>query len=125
MVLSRKLAKLEKIANGLGYKIVPGKENEVIPDDKIIKVNTRQKPIKRAWNAAHEIGHAITIDRCVTEIGKKALTGAEHEWPALEAEFRAWRETDKIIRKLGLYNSDYLKYKHHCIRSYYCLLNKV
>jgi hypothetical protein len=122
MALSQKLAKLEKVANGLGYRIVPAKENAFVPDDKIITVNTRQKPLKRAWNTAHEIGHAITLDKCIAEFGKRALTGADHEWPCLEAEFRAWRETDKIMRKLGLYSTDYLKYKHSCIRSYYCSL---
>jgi hypothetical protein len=121
MALSQKLAKLEYIANQLGYRITPGKENAFIPDDKTITVNTRQKPLKRAWNTAHEIGHAITLKRCIQEFGKRALTGSDREWPSLESEFRAWRETDKIIRKLGLYNSAYLKYKHHCIRSYYCL----
>ena len=121
MVLSRKLAKLEKIANGLGLIIVPGKQNAFIPADKTITVNTRQKPLKRAWNTAHEIGHAITLSRCIQEMGQRALTGADREWPSLESEFRAWRETDKIMRKLGLFTDGYLKYKHQCIRSYYCL----
>ena len=121
MVLSQKLAKLEKIAHKLGYQIVPGERNTFIPDDKTITVNTRQKPEKRAWNTAHEIGHVITLNRCMRELGQLSLSGADHEWPVLEAEFRAWRETDKIMRKLNLYNDKYLKYKHSCIRSYYCL----
>ena len=121
MVLSQKLARLECIANELGYRIVPGKVNSFIPDSKTITINMRQKPLKRAWNTAHEIGHALTLNRCIQEFGKRVLTGAEREWPALEAEFRAWRETDKILRRLKLYSTEYLKYKHKCIRSYYCL----
>jgi hypothetical protein len=124
MALSQKLAKLEKIANGLGYRIVPGKENAFVPEDKTITINTRQKLVKRAWNIAHEIGHAMTLSRCIEELGRRALTGADHEWPALESEFRAWRETDKLMRKLKLYSDDYLKYKHSCIRSYYCSAKK-
>jgi len=124
MALPQKLAKLERLANKLGYIIVPGKENALLPETKTITVNTRQSPIKRAWNTAHEIGHAITLTRCVNEIGKRALSGASYEWPTLEAEFRAWREADKLMRKLKLYNDAYLKYKHSCIRSYYCSSNK-
>jgi len=119
MALSRKLARLEKYATAIGYKIIPGKENACIPESKVITVNTRQKVIKRIWMIAHEIGHAVTIKKCIKEIGRRALTGANHEWPALEAELRAWRVTDKIIRTLKVYDEAYLKYKHSCIRSYY------
>jgi hypothetical protein len=120
MALSQKLAKLERVANQLGYLVAPGKENAFLPELKTITINTRQKRLKRAWNLAHEIGHAKTLSRCVQEFGRRALTGADREWPSLEVEFRAWRETDKILRRLGLYTTEYLKYKHHCIRSYYC-----
>jgi len=124
MVLSQKLAKLERLANKLGVRVVPGNANTYIPTNKIITVNMRQKPEKRAWSIAHEIGHVLTLDLCIVEMGIRALTGADHELPCLEAEIRAWYETDKIMRKLKLFSNEYIKYKHACIRSYYCSLNK-
>jgi len=124
MVLSQKLLRLDQLANKLGFKIIPGRESTCVIDDKIITVNTRQKPIKRVWSTAHEIGHALTLTRCISEVGKRAVTGASYEWPCLESEFRAWHAADKIVRKLGLYDAEYLKYKHSCIRSYYCSATK-
>ena len=120
MALSQKLAKLEKLANLLGYQVVPGKENTWCPHNRLITINTRQSPIKRAWAMAHEIGHLKTYRLCKKELGKRVFSSPAHTWPSLETEFRAWREADKLIRKLGLFNDAYLKHKHHCIRSYYC-----
>ena len=124
MVLSQKLLRLEKIANKLGYQIVPGKDNTLIPAEKTITINMRQKLIKRVWNTAHEIGHALTLTRCMNEVGMRALTGAPYEWPCLESELRAWHEADKLMRRLSVYSNEYLRYKHSCIRSYYCLLKQ-
>jgi len=120
MGLAHKLQKLEQLANRMGYTIAPGKENLCEPGEsrKRIVLNTRQAPIKRAWVLAHEIGHAKTYKKCMQEIGDSAC-GPEHEWPSLEWEFRAWREADKLIRKLGLFSREYMKYKHSCLRSYY------
>ena len=120
MVLSQKLAKIEQIAYKLGYTIIAGKENVCIFSTKTIVLNMRQSRLKRAWTTAHEVAHALTLKKCIKEIGLRSVSGANHEWPSLEAEFRAWKTTDRLMRKLNMYSPEYLKYKHACIRSYYC-----
>ena len=119
MALSQILWKLENLANKLGYKIVGSRTSAILPSAKLIQINTRQTAIKRAWTIAHEIGHIVTLKKCIREVGPRVLSGATHEWPSLEAEFRAWRATDKLVRKLGIYSNKYLQYKHSCMRSYY------
>jgi hypothetical protein len=120
MGLSQKLAKLKKLANRIGYKVIPNKHNQCNVITRQIFINTRQLPKKRAYVLAHEIGHARTLAKCIAELGFRCCTAPAHTWPSLEAELRAWAATDRIMRKLGMYDDEYLQYKHSCIRSYYC-----
>lgn len=119
MVLSQKLMKLEQLANKLGCIVIPGKRNIYLHRERIIVVNMRQKPLKRAWSIAHEIGHAMTLGASIQEFGNRMLTRMDHTWPSVETEFRAWCKSDKLMRDLNLYSKEYLKYKHSCMRSYY------
>jgi len=113
--------KLEKLANELGCIVIPGRENTYLHKEKIIVVNMRQKPLKRAWSIAHEIGHAMTLGVCIQEFGNRMGTCTDYTWPSVETELRAWCKSDELMRDLKLYSKEYLKYKHSCIRSYYLL----
>ena len=123
MDLSQKLAKLELLANKLGYRVVPSNENQCSFETKTIEINTRQRIEKRIFVLAHELGHVKTYRAFFKEFGEKRYYGNTRTWPVLESELRAWAIADRLIRKLDLYNADYLKCKHTKLRAYYCYTN--
>lgn len=118
-VLQDKYDQLKIIAELLGYSIEAGTEDKIYKDENRIIINGKQTIFNQIVSLAHEIGHVLTLDWCIANFGMRVLTGPSGYWPALESELRAWEAADKLLTKLGVYSSQYLKQKHICLRTYY------
>jgi len=122
--LECKYAWLLGLAGHLGFKVVDGKEDLILIEDKIITINPRQPTFKKIIGLAHELGHAVTLPACVEQFGKRVIYGNVKYWPSLEAELLAWSAADAFMGMLGLYNNKYVKLKHTFLRGYYRITKK-
>lgn len=117
--LVEKLKILIKKVEDHGFSVRYGNKDECMINSKLLIIHGRQKTINKIFSLAHEFGHALTIPKCIGELGSESFYKRYGSWPSLEYEIKAWIAADKLVRKLRLYTSEYIAYKHKCLRSHY------
>jgi len=117
--LISKYYRLENIAKDLKLTIKSGRKTKCDLDNKVIKINPKNKLINKIYLLAHELGHAMSLSQCIDDWGLARVCHTKITREKLESELLAWYRADKLIKGIDLYNEDYLKLKHKCLKSYY------
>jgi len=122
----RIISQLIEMGRSLGYVVRPGVRNCCSYGLKEITYNGKQKPLRKIFSLAHEIGHAVTHSECESTWGGKAIYGHSDyvptRWYILESELKAWEFAEYLGRKMGFLGPKMMKYKHACLRTYYRFL---
>jgi len=119
MRIRTSVVKLKRLVHDLGYVIRSANVDMCDVPTKTIKINPRHTPRHRVYLLAHELGHAKTLRKCAMKFGHALADKSEKSYAVREAELLAWNYADGLMQQFGLYDKQYLKFKHSLLRLYY------